>query len=62
MKERLIICIVLFVIAYAICGCEEEPNKGSHEIYIFFDSNDFPGFIDRDNVTYIGIDKDGRAD
>jgi hypothetical protein len=26
MKEKAIICIVLLVIAYVACGCEEEPE------------------------------------
>lgn len=30
MKERAIICILLLVIAYAVCGCEEKNDNWSY--------------------------------
>lgn len=37
MKERIIICIVLLAMSYAVCGCKEKPesSNGLRETYLW---------------------------
>jgi len=64
MKERELRLILFWFILtwilitiFTVCGCEDEPKLDS-QLFIFFDKNDLPVILDRDNVTYIGIPKD----